>query len=181
MEVFWTLLREHVLWKLLSDDSNKSMNLHDSFCQNKYNLSMLIRSYTIKGNTFHNVSVSILWKKKMFYIGVIVQYNSNLVITARNWRGMIWTQHQLLFWISQCWRSMHEKKKPPMCKNINLILTLSLCSSNWEYAIYLYPRAALERHNFTYLDGAIKRKEGKCKLTALSQGNFACNWLTGLH
>lgn len=94
---------------------------------------------------------------------------------------MIWTQHQLLFWISQCWGSMHEKKKPsPMCKNINLILTLSLCSSNWEYAIYLYPRAALERHNFTYLDGAIKRKEGKCKLTALSQGNFACNWLTGL-
>lgn len=117
----------------------------------------------------------------MFYFGVIVQYNSNLVITARNWRGMIWTQHQLLFWISQCWRSMHEKKKTPMCKNINLILTLSLCSSNWEYAIYLYPRAALERHNFTYLDGAIKRKEGKCKLTALSQGNFACNWLTGLH
>ncbi len=113
----------------------------------------------------------------IFYPNVLVQYNSNLVITARIEEILA---GQLLFWISQCWESMH-KKHSPVCRNINLILTFSLCSSNWEYAIYLYPRSALERHNFTYLDGAIKRKEGKFKLTALSLGNLACNWLTGLH
>lgn len=122
--------------------------------------------------------ISISYCEIIFYPSVLVQYNSNLVITARTEEIMI---GQMLFGISQCWESMHKKTPSPVCRNINLILTFSLCSSNWEYAIYLYPGAALERHNFTYLDGAIKRKEGKFKLTALSLGNLAYNWLTGLY
>lgn len=107
MVVFWALQRERVLWTLLSDDSNKSMNLFT--CKPK----------PLNANPFiHHQREHITqckWidiMKKMFYVGVLVHYNSNLVITSQTEEG--WYE----FSANCCFESLSaedqcmKKKKP---------------------------------------------------------------------